>query len=423
MTDNTQPQDEQAIIDRHVELLKQDTHEGVIIHPYLDSKGFMTAGSGNNIERYINKSDKNRKAKALEAFLREPWYTKNGDRPASRREKENNFEKLWQETESNKDFSSRPAKSYQDTTDLYLITKDINRQVRKDAIRGRKDAKEFLGDKYFNRLTPEQQIVTSDIALQLGKPKFQEFKKFRRAVIEQDAQEMVRQSLVISSKDNDEIRRNYKRVEENALLILGGGEKNRQSAHELIYEGIPDFDKEYKPADYLKKVHRARTEQKKSLEPASKKIKQEKELAPKPKPKIDRQGSLLFHEDSSVAEHVPHRPLTERDLIFNKGETPHAIFSALGHSSSQKPQIKISQPIRSNAPAHGEDIVQIRTGLEALGQIERPDYGIVPFVDRGLFNDVKRFQKDNALKVDGIINPLGETITKLNQRLQEVFLF
>ena len=370
MTDTIQPQDEQAIIDRHVELLKSDSHEGVVNFPYLDSKGLITAGSGNNIERYIKENDKNRKQKAKDAFVKEPWYTKNGNRPASLREKENDFEKLWQKTESDKDFSNRSAKYYEGTTDLYLITKDVNNQVRKDAVRGRKDAKKVLHEKYFNQLTPEQQIVASDMALQLGEPKFQKFKKFRRAVIEQDTEEMVRQSLVKSSKEDSEVRRNNRRIEKNAKLILG--KENEHKAHELIYEGISDFDKEHNPADYLKKIHRERTE-KKLRQPTEntppKPASAIEEIPPvpprKPTPPIEQHGSLLFQNETRknglVADRGPSKPLSERELVF-KTEKPRDIFDALGHSSVQKPKITLSQPIRPNAPVRGEDIVQILRG-------------------------------------------------------------
>lgn len=129
--------------------------------------------------------------------------------------------------------------------------------------------------------------------------------------------------------------------------------------------------------------------------------------------KIERQGSLLSQE--------PSRNLRKpNDLVFVT-ETPREIFGALGQSATQKPSIRLSQTLRPNARAQSEDIIQIRTGLEALGQTKRPDYGIVPFVDGRLFDDIKLFQDNNDLTIDGVINPLGETVTRLNQHLQEVF--
>ena len=58
--------------------------------------------------------------------------------------------------------------------------------------------------------------------------------------------------------------------------------------------------------------------------------------------------------------------------------------------------------------------------LERLGYYERPEWGLGDFTDDRLFEGVRRFQKDNGLTVDGVMNPGGETERSLVPQLAEL---
>lgn len=86
--------------------------------------------------------------------------------------------------------------------------------------------------------------------------------------------------------------------------------------------------------------------------------------------------------------------------------------------SDQMQILSLSSRLSSANNTEGHDVVAMKKALESLGDYEAPDYGITSFPDTALFEGMKRFQKRNGLKVDGIANPGGETEEKLNRLLR-----
>lgn len=81
-------------------------------------------------------------------------------------------------------------------------------------------------------------------------------------------------------------------------------------------------------------------------------------------------------------------------------------------------EITLSTPIRRNsADINTDDIFQVKTGLHKIGHYKEPSYGITPYPDEQLFKSIQSFQKENDLRIDGIMNPNGETINTLNKKL------
>lgn len=66
-----------------------------------------------------------------------------------------------------------------------------------------------------------------------------------------------------------------------------------------------------------------------------------------------------------------------------------------------------------NALAHPDDVVATKKRLSDLGYYSAPEWGISEFPDRALFDGIRDFQDAQGLKVDGMINPGGETETAL----------
>ena len=81
--------------------------------------------------------------------------------------------------------------------------------------------------------------------------------------------------------------------------------------------------------------------------------------------------------------------------------------------------ILLKQPLRKDSPANTDDVLKVKTALIKTGYYSIPDYGLTPYPDKALFDAIKSYQKDVDLKVDGIINPHGETITLLSKEAEE----
>lgn len=75
-------------------------------------------------------------------------------------------------------------------------------------------------------------------------------------------------------------------------------------------------------------------------------------------------------------------------------------------------------PVASNSSTDLEDSATIKMALTSLGYYDDTETGLTPYGDRQLFQAVKSFQKDNSLKVDGVIKPDGPTQKTIKEKLQ-----
>ena len=64
-----------------------------------------------------------------------------------------------------------------------------------------------------------------------------------------------------------------------------------------------------------------------------------------------------------------------------------------------------------------DDVYKVKGGLNKAGHYKVPDYGLTKYPDEHLFNGIKSFQKEENIKIDGVMKPNGETIHALNRRL------
>jgi len=87
-----------------------------------------------------------------------------------------------------------------------------------------------------------------------------------------------------------------------------------------------------------------------------------------------------------------------------------------GVSNIGKKAVELKNEISSSsASVEPSDILNVKTALEKVGSYEKPEWGMTDFTDNQMFDGIKKFQKDNGLKVDGIMKPDGETVSKLNE--------
>ncbi len=80
----------------------------------------------------------------------------------------------------------------------------------------------------------------------------------------------------------------------------------------------------------------------------------------------------------------------------------------------------LNKTMGSNYTVDPGDIVNTKTALNQLGYYDVPPHrGIDDWTDDAMFNGIKTFQKDNALKVDGLMRPGGPTEAAINSSLAE----
>lgn len=56
-----------------------------------------------------------------------------------------------------------------------------------------------------------------------------------------------------------------------------------------------------------------------------------------------------------------------------------------------------------------DDVWATKNNLNHRGYYAEPSYGMNEYPDQHLFESIKRYQRDNKLRVDGIMKPDGET--------------
>lgn len=81
------------------------------------------------------------------------------------------------------------------------------------------------------------------------------------------------------------------------------------------------------------------------------------------------------------------------------------------------PMAQCRKKLAASASADPLDVLKTKVVLQTLGHYQAPDWGVSLYPDTALFDAIKAFQKSQGLKVDGVINPDGETEAALGQAL------
>lgn len=74
--------------------------------------------------------------------------------------------------------------------------------------------------------------------------------------------------------------------------------------------------------------------------------------------------------------------------------------------------------VARDSSTHIEDSGNIKMALTALGYYDAAETGLSPYGDNQLFRAIKTFQKDNNLRVDGVIKPDGPTQKSIKEKLE-----
>lgn len=70
---------------------------------------------------------------------------------------------------------------------------------------------------------------------------------------------------------------------------------------------------------------------------------------------------------------------------------------------------RLKSAIGADRETDPDDVWIVKNNLKNNGYFSEPPYGVTPYPDQFLFDAIKQYQKENDLKVDGIMLPDGET--------------
>ncbi len=65
-----------------------------------------------------------------------------------------------------------------------------------------------------------------------------------------------------------------------------------------------------------------------------------------------------------------------------------------------------------------EDMLNVKRALNRMGFYDVPDYGMTPHADRTMFDGIRRFQRANGLRVDGVMQRGHATERAMNDALR-----
>jgi len=72
----------------------------------------------------------------------------------------------------------------------------------------------------------------------------------------------------------------------------------------------------------------------------------------------------------------------------------------------------------SQTRARPADVLDVKRALNRMGFYDVPDYGMTPHADRTMFDGIRRFQRANGLRVDGVMRRGHATERAMNDALR-----
>lgn len=87
----------------------------------------------------------------------------------------------------------------------------------------------------------------------------------------------------------------------------------------------------------------------------------------------------------------------------------------LGWTEDSRDPLWLTAPIDRTLPVQRDDVGAVLKALSSLGYYDPEQSGIPAHDDRDVFDAIERFQADDGLERDGVMQPSGPTLFKLNQ--------
>ena len=183
-----------------------ERHEGVVLHPYLDTKGLVTVGVG------FLCSDE-------QSFTSLPFERRGAGIAADTPEKRAAWTAL-REAAAEGLAGVRQASDWRDCTDLELPLSWVRERLSLEILERAEAAAGVIGEAHWHGLTDGQRLVATDIYYATGS--LRGFPSFVEAARRQDGQRMAFESVYHSGRvGNGSVRRNWGRIVSNYALCLG----------------------------------------------------------------------------------------------------------------------------------------------------------------------------------------------------------
>jgi hypothetical protein len=77
----------------------------------------------------------------------------------------------------------------------------------------------------------------------------------------------------------------------------------------------------------------------------------------------------------------------------------------------------LMRPVGNGRDNRQEDVLGVKRAMRTLGRYPEPDYGMTGYLDRPLTETIRNYQSDRGVRVDGYLNPGGETERELDTDL------
>lgn len=93
------------------------------------------------------------------------------------------------------------------------------------------------------------------------------------------------------------------------------------------------------------------------------------------------------------------------------------MFDDINEAKEEDDFLHLNKTVRPLEPNNLDDINSVRSAMEKVGDYKgvSPAFYERSFMDKPLEQSIKSYQKKNGLKVDGILNPKGETEKSINK--------
>lgn len=133
----------------------------------------------------------------------------------------------------------------------------------------------------------------------------------------------------------------------------------------------------------------------------------------------DEEESIFSKSDDEVPE-FPEESENKSENDWEKFSTVEdkeekSAFEAAREEAKSNEGLKLSESVLS-CYANPQDTAKVKYGLNRTGYYN-DDISTIP--NQKMLDGVKSFQKDNNLRIDGRLNPTGETITAINKKMKE----
>ncbi len=130
----------------------------------------------------------------------------------------------------------------------------------------------------------------------------------------------------------------------------------------------------------------------------------------------DEEENIFSKSDDEVPEESENKSENDWEKFSTvEDKEEKSAFEEAREEAKSNEGLKLSESV-SSGYANPQDTAKVKYGLNRTGYYN-DDISTIP--NQKMLDGVKSFQKDNNLRIDGKLNPTGETITAINKKMKE----